>query len=89
MIKAVRLVSPRYADIAFDGEGARRYGGRWNSKDTSMVYAASSLAALEMLVHRKGRRKPPVLTGGGSRILMERLTRRKRTGRHEGVSPFS
>ncbi len=53
MIKAVRLVSPRYAESAFDGEGARRYGGRWNSKGTSMIYAASSLAlaALEMLVH--------------------------------------
>ena len=53
MLKAVRLVSPQYVDNAFDGEGARRYGGRWNSKGTSIVYAASSLAlaALEMLVH--------------------------------------
>lgn len=53
MIEAVRLISPRYVDGAFDGEGARLYGGRWNSKGISMVYAASSfaLAALEMLVH--------------------------------------
>jgi RES domain-containing protein len=38
---------------AFDGEGARIYGGRWNSKGTPMVYTAGSqsLAALEMLVH--------------------------------------
>ena len=38
---------------AFDGEGARLHGGRWNSPGTSMVYTAGSqsLAALEMLVH--------------------------------------
>jgi RES domain-containing protein len=38
---------------AFDGEGARLYGGRWNSPGTSMVYVAQSqsLAVLEMLVH--------------------------------------
>ena len=38
---------------AFDGEGARLYGGRWNSRGTPMVYTAQSqsLAVLEMLVH--------------------------------------
>lgn len=38
---------------AFDGEGARRYGGRWNHKGTPVIYTAGSvsLAALEMLVH--------------------------------------
>ena len=38
---------------AFDGEGARLYGGRWNSAGTPMVYTAQSqsLAVLEMLVH--------------------------------------
>ncbi|MGH7161635.1 MAG: RES family NAD+ phosphorylase, partial [Acetobacteraceae bacterium] len=36
-----------------DGEGARLYGGRWNSPGTAMVYAAThiSLALLEQLVH--------------------------------------
>ena len=36
-----------------DGEGARRYGGRWNAPGTPVVYAAASLslAALELLVH--------------------------------------
>lgn len=35
------------------GEGAFRYGGRWNSKGVRMVYTASnpSLALLETLVH--------------------------------------
>src|SRR5215217_6516134 len=36
-----------------DGEGARLYGGRWNSPGVPVVYAAShlSLAVLELLVH--------------------------------------
>lgn len=50
-----RLVKRRHADVAdaFDGEGARRYGGRWNLPGTRMVYAAQSLslAALEQFVH--------------------------------------
>lgn len=37
-----------------DGEGARRWGGRWNSPGTPIVYTASSsaLAVLESLVAR-------------------------------------
>lgn len=39
-------------DTAFNGEGARRYGGRWGSKGTALVYAAENLplALLETLV---------------------------------------
>ena len=50
---AYRIVQARYAATAFDGEGARLNGGRWNSLGTSMVYASSSLslATLKMLVH--------------------------------------
>lgn len=48
-----RLVKARLSAHAFDGEGARRYGGRWNSPGTKMVYTSQSaaLAALELLVH--------------------------------------
>lgn len=52
-ITAWRIVKARYAASAFSGEGARRFGGRWNSVGTPMVYTAQSqaLAVLEMLVH--------------------------------------
>lgn len=48
-----RIVSSSYADRAFDGEGARRYGGRWNHPGTAVVYTSGtlSLAALETFVH--------------------------------------
>jgi RES domain-containing protein len=41
------------AHVALDGEGARLWGGRWNSAGMPMVYAAAtpSLAVLEVLVH--------------------------------------
>lgn len=53
MLTAWRIVKKRYAAGAFDGEGARLFGGRWNSPGVSAVYVASSrsLAALEMAVH--------------------------------------
>lgn len=43
----------RKAHRALDGEGARRYGGRWNSPGQPVVYASSTLAlaALEFLIH--------------------------------------
>jgi RES domain-containing protein len=46
-----RIVKRRYASSAFDGEGARLYGGRWNSPGTPVVYTAESraLATLELL----------------------------------------
>ncbi len=46
-----RLCKAAYA--ALDGEGARLWGGRWNSPGRPMVYAAASpsLAVLEVLVH--------------------------------------
>ena len=54
---AWRLVKARHAATAFDGEGARLFGGRWNSPGTRMVYTAESrsLAVLEVLVHLQAR----------------------------------
>ena len=52
MLTVWRIVTARFADSAFSGEGARRYGGRWNRKGIPLVYTAGSqsLAMLEMLV---------------------------------------
>lgn len=53
MRTAFRLVKKRYAREAFDGEGARLFGGRWNHKGTRVVYLSGSLAlaALEQFIH--------------------------------------
>jgi RES domain-containing protein len=53
MTRAFRLCRADYLPNAFSGEGARLYGGRWNSAGTAMVYTSSSLslATLEILVH--------------------------------------
>ncbi|HKS65789.1 MAG TPA: RES family NAD+ phosphorylase [Candidatus Acidoferrales bacterium] len=53
MVSAWRIVKRKLAEEAFNGEGARLYGGRWNSPGVSVVYTAQSqsLAALELLVH--------------------------------------
>lgn len=53
MLRAYRIVRKLYAGSAFDGEGARRYGGRWNTKGVRMVYCSdsASLAALETFMH--------------------------------------
>jgi RES domain-containing protein len=39
--------------VAFDGEGARVFGGRWNHRGTPVVYTSAtlSLAVMELLVH--------------------------------------
>lgn len=51
MPTAWRIVKQRHAETAFDGEGARLYGGRWNSPGVAVVYASESraLATLEVL----------------------------------------
>lgn len=52
-VTAWRIVKAARAATAFDGEGARLEGGRWNPPGTPMVYTAqsASLATLEMVVH--------------------------------------
>jgi len=58
MKRAWRIVREEHGSAAFDGEGAWRFGGRWNSRGTRMIYTSGtlSLAALETLVHLN----PPV-----------------------------
>src|SRR5437867_1649088 len=48
-----RVCRRRYAAEAVRGEGARLYGGRWNSRGVRVVYASTSLAlaAVETFVN--------------------------------------
>lgn len=60
MLRAWRLCRRRYAAHAFDGEGARLYGGRWNTPGVAVVYTSAtvSLAVLEAFVHVDGEDAP-------------------------------
>ena len=52
-IKIWRLCRAVHAATAFSGEGARRFGGRWNSRGVPVVYTSTSLAlaAIELFMH--------------------------------------
>jgi RES domain-containing protein len=54
-VKAYRITKAKHSGTAFDGDGAKKYGGRWNSVGTAMVYTAGhlSLAIVEILAHLK------------------------------------
>ena len=55
-----RIYRQRFSAQAASGEGARLYGGRWNSRGVSVVYASTSLAlaALETFVHLEPNLQP-------------------------------
>ena len=55
-----RICRQVHAAGAFSGEGARLYGGRWNSPGVSLVYTSPSLAlaALETFVHLEPNLQP-------------------------------
>jgi RES domain-containing protein len=60
-VRVWRLCSRRHR--AFDGEGARLHGGRWNHRGTRVVYTSESLslAALEYFVNLDPDLLPPDL----------------------------
>ncbi len=55
-----RICRRRYAAEAASGEGARLYGGRWNSRGVRVVYASTSLAlaAVETFVNLEPNLRP-------------------------------
>ena len=55
-----RICRQRYAAEGAGGAGARLYGGRWNSRGVSLVYASSSLAlaAVETFVNLEPNLRP-------------------------------
>ena len=62
-MKIWRICKQRFAKTAFSGEGAKRVGGRWNSRGMPVAYCSEnlSLAALELLVHIEIQDNPPDL----------------------------
>ena len=56
-ITAWRIFKKKHKTSAFTGEGARRFGGRWNSRGVPVIYTSESpsLAVLEILVHLEAR----------------------------------
>jgi RES domain-containing protein len=60
-LRVYRAFERKHEATALSGEGARLYGGRWNSVGTAMVYTSStfSLALLEIMVNASTARIPP------------------------------
>lgn len=60
-MRAYRIFESKHSETAFTGEGARRYGGRWNSPGIPVVYVATSfaLALLEVMANARAGRVPP------------------------------
>ena len=62
-IRAYRIVKRKFVAAAFSGEGARWYGGRWNSIGVAVVYTSStiSLTILEWRAHLTQWPAPPMV----------------------------
>jgi RES domain-containing protein len=62
-LKAYRIVKRKFASSAFSGEGARLYGGWWNSSGVPLIYTSSTiaLAVLEWRAHLTQWPVPPVM----------------------------
>ena len=56
-VKVWRITHKDYAESAFTGEGAKLFGGRFNSEGIPLVYTSGSLslAMLEIIVQSNGR----------------------------------
>lgn len=59
-LRVWRICNAKHTKTAFDRQGAKINGGRWNPIGTEVVYTSSSLAlaALELLVHLGAKASP-------------------------------
>ncbi len=78
MIRAWRVVKVKHASHAFDGEGSRLYGSRWNSPGVKIVHVSEtlSLAILEIVAHLQSSTPLPqyvVFTVAFDKSLVERI----------------
>ena len=94
-----RICRRRYAAEAATGAGARLFGGRWNSRGVSVVYASTSLAlaAVETFVNLEPNHAPSDLvsiegdipeTAAIGRLEISALPRRWRESRDESLRAF-
>jgi RES domain-containing protein len=66
-----------HAASALSGDGARRFGRRWNSRGVAMVYCSSSLAlaAIELFVHLEPTQTPDDLVFISAALPEDELVR--------------
>src|SRR5882672_351283 len=94
-----RICRRHYAAEAAGGEGARLYGGRWNSRGVRVVYASTSLAlaAMETFVNLEPNLRPTDLVSIAGeipdtieieRIDLKRLPANWRETRGESLRRF-
>jgi len=77
-MKIWRICREIHAGAAFSGDGARLFGGRWNSQGVKVVYASSSLAlaAVETFVHLEPNLRPEDLVSIEAEIPKDLATER-------------
>jgi len=89
-MRAFRLCRSSYP--AYDGEGACRVGGRWNSKGVRVLYMSEnrSLAVLEVLVHLSGTLPDKYLLGAADipdEVAIERIANEDLPAGWSALSP--
>ncbi|HEY8055579.1 MAG TPA: RES family NAD+ phosphorylase [Terriglobales bacterium] len=69
-MRVYRICRAVFAADMWSGEGAWRYGGRWNHRGTRVIYASSSvaLAALEYFVNLEPNLAPEDLISGSGEL---------------------